>query len=350
MPIWLVGGMAVWAVCGCQPPDEIEHYRITRVEAAPKQPRAGKPTTRMLAALFTRGDTTWVFKLSGPIREVGKHKATFDKFLDSLRFPDNEQQPPEWTVPEDWRRGEGGVGRFATFQMGPADSPLELTVFRFEGREAADVAANVNRWRGQLALPPAGKAELAKVIQVKRVSGVKGTAVDMTGFGSGKTAMRPPFAGGPAMAARRPAVKFKTPPGWTEVDPGEVRAAAFVVRAGGERAEATVTPLPGLSGRLFQVVNLWREEIKLKPVREAEARRDLKRIEVAGAPADYVDLTGPAGEGQRQRTLGVVLERDNLTWFITLKGPADLVGRQKRAFEAFVKSLRFEEGKGADHE
>jgi hypothetical protein len=33
------------------------------------------------------------------------------------------------------------------------------------------------------------------------------------------------------------------------------------------------------------------------------------------------------------------------SWFVKLTGPADLVGQQQSAFEAFVKSLRFEAGK-----
>jgi hypothetical protein len=39
-----------------------------------------------------------------------------------------------------------------------------------------------------------------------------------------------------------------------------------------------------------------------------------------------------------------------MTWFIKMRGPADLVGRQLAAFEAFLKSVRFDGGTGANHE
>ena len=36
------------------------------------------------------------------------------------------------------------------------------------------------------------------------------------------------------------------------------------------------------------------------------------------------------------------------TWFFKMTGPAELVGRQKSAFEAFVTSVKFDGGKGAN--
>jgi hypothetical protein len=353
----MVLGLAVLAIFGCQPADEVEHYQMEKVVAAPPRHARGKPTTRMLAALFTRGDTTWVFKVSGPIRDMDKHKGEFERFINSLRFADDEKAPVEWKVPEGWQeqkaggQATGAIRRFATLRLGPRNAPLELTVFAFQGPEAGDVQANVNRWRGQLGLPPAGEAELARIAQPTEVHGVRGTVVDLAGFGSGKTGMQPPFArGNPHGPAQRPAVKYKTPAGWVEVDPGRIRAAAFVIRAGDEEAEVTVTPLPELGGQLVRVINLWRQEIGLKPLPDSQVRKDVKRIEMAGVAAPYADLVGPAGQKPRRRTLAVVLDRDDLTWFVMLKGPADLVARQKSAFEGFVKSLRFAEAKGADHE
>ena len=38
----------------------------------------------------------------------------------------------------------------------------------------------------------------------------------------------------------------------------------------------------------------------------------------------------------------MILPRGEQTWFFTIKGPADLVEKQKSAFEAFVKSVRFD--------
>ena len=48
-----------------------------------------------------------------------------------------------------------------------------------------------------------------------------------------------------------------------------------------------------------------------------------------------------------KRMLVAVLKQDETSWFFKLLAPADVVARQQAAFEAFVKSVRFDAGKGA---
>ena len=63
-------------------------------------------------------------------------------------------------------------------------------------------------------------------------------------------------------------------------------------------------------------------------------------------------LDSPAGAGRLRRSLRAegtdarrhVLLHGGQSWFVKMTGPADLVGQQQPAFEAFVKSLRFEAG------
>ena len=50
---------------------------------------------------------------------------------------------------------------------------------------------------------------------------------------------------------------------------------------------------------------------------------------------------------ETRRILGVVVLRRGQTWFFKMTGPADLVEKQKPAFEAFLKSVRFDGGNGA---
>ncbi len=104
-------------------------------------------------------------------------------------------------------------------------------------------------------------------------------------------------------------------------------------------------PLPGAAQGLLANVNRWREQLKLKPVTEEELHKEVKVIQVAGESAASVDLLGPESEGpQRQRILGVVLPRGKRTWFFKMTGPAELVEKQKPAFEAFIKSVQFAAG------
>jgi hypothetical protein len=44
------------------------------------------PKSRMLAAMTVRGDQVWFFKMLGPAPAVGRQKAAFDAFLQSVKF------------------------------------------------------------------------------------------------------------------------------------------------------------------------------------------------------------------------------------------------------------------------
>jgi hypothetical protein len=48
--------------------------------------------------------------------------------------------------------------------------------------------------------------------------------------------------------------------------------------------------------------------------------------------------------------LGAFVPHGRETWFFTLKGPPELVGKEQAHFEAFLASIQFEGGSGAAHE
>ncbi len=134
------------------------------------------------------------------------------------------------------------------------------------------------------------------------------------------------------------------PVGWTKVaSTGPFAAeAAFRVTQDGLAAETTASVLQGEGGGLLANVNRWRGQVKAEPLSEEQLRKEAQKIEVAGKPADYVDLAGPEAAGaQRERILGVLAARDKETWVFRMRGPYALVDKQKAAFESFVKSIRF---------
>ena len=45
-----------------------------------------------------------------------------------------------------------------------------------------------------------------------------------------------------------------------------------------------------------------------------------------------------------ERMLAVAVTQPDSTWYFKILGPADLIGRQKPAFEAFMSSVRFQRG------
>jgi hypothetical protein len=338
----LLCGAAALLLAGCQKNEEIEKYQVLR----PQVVRPKKPLNRMLAAIFPKGDSSWFIKLVGPESAVGKHEAAFDQFVHSIRIKDGEEPPLTWKVPKGWRRKPGGGGvRFATFLLGPEGRPLEVAVFSFGG----SVLDNVNRWRKQLELPPVSRFAVGDVAQKIRIHGAVAYLVDMSGTGSGQTQMGP-FAGGGGGHGRaaRPPVDYQAPKGWRKQDPG--RGGKVVVFAVGAGGEASIFPFPAGMADTTQLVNILRDTVNLPPVTRDRLKESLGELEVAGAPAAYVDLKGrPEKSGQR-RVLAVIAVRRGFTWLITLKGPARVVGQHKAAFEEFAQSVKFGRDKGANDE
>jgi len=140
-----------------------------------------------------------------------------------------------------------------------------------------------------------------------------------------------------APAAALPPLTWKTPDGWTEVPPGEMRVASFKVTApDGKSADVSVIPLPGLAGSNEANVNRWRGQVGLAPVSPDELKKSAEDVEAAGRPAQLYDIAGDA-----ERILGVIQRRDGMAWFFKMTGDAGLVEQQKPAFVAFLKSLNF---------
>jgi hypothetical protein len=320
-------------VVGCQP-EAITSYRV---------PRTPKPPPRLLGAILPVGDTVWFLKLTGAAPEIAAHATEFEQFVRSLHFTDDTKAPLTWTLPTGWRDGsppiKGGPAeqmRFATFRVGPEG--LKLTISRL-GKEAADVLPNVNRWRRlDLELKPITEAQLPGVIRKATVDGKDVTLVDMTGGAVAATEPDEPPPAPPAMSATP---VYDVPAGWqvVPVPPGSMRVAAFKVADGDKSAEVTIIPLAGQGGGLLANINRWSGEVGLPNTTEADLRKEAKMLDAPGGPALYVDLVGA-----KERTLGAILLHGGKSWFVKLRGPTELIGKQQAAFEAFVKSMRFDAG------
>jgi hypothetical protein len=327
----LLGALAVAVLAGCRD-DEIRRYKVPQPVTTPM---------RLLGAIVPHGERTWFFKLLGPAPAVGEQKETFDRFLATVKFVDAGERPITWKVPDGWSEEPGSQMRYATLKSEGKDH-LELTVTTL-GRDGGAVLPNVDRWRGQLGLAPVAEAELASFSRELTVGGEKATVIDLTGTGADTSAMTAPAPAAPPMVDREPArsggLKYVAPAGWTErpATNGFARA-TFAVTDGGQTAEVTVTPLGGMAGGLLANVNRWRNQVGLGPTTEEQLSKDQKQLDVAGTPCPYFDLAGPKGD----RILAVSMPQGGQTWFLKMKGPAELVGRQQANFEAFAKSVRFE--------
>lgn len=198
---------------------------VTRLEAGGLQiavvdilgGSADKPA-RMLGAMVPFDGATWFFKLVGPDATVAQAKPAFLAFLQTLKVGEGGAAAPaaapgtmppaapamadmantevtkaagpglKWTAPVDWQSRPAAAMRKATYAV-PGDNGAagDLSVTAFPGDVGGELA-NLNRWRGQLSLPPLAAAEVEGAVTRLSPHGLNVTVVDFTGGPAGSPA------------------------------------------------------------------------------------------------------------------------------------------------------------------
>jgi hypothetical protein len=70
---------------------------------------------------------------------------------------------PVWTLPAGWTEEPPSQMSLAKFSVGGQDARAQITVSAFPG-DVGGLLANVNRWRGQVNLPPISEADLPNAV------------------------------------------------------------------------------------------------------------------------------------------------------------------------------------------
>jgi len=162
-------------------------------DIASEQPLiGGKSRARIFVAELTRGETSWFFKMTGEDSFVASQKQNFLQFLKSVSFVENapaqiaaaptiqgESGKSIWTIPPDWKQTDPGVMLFAKFSVISGDGNADVNVSELAG-EGGGLAANVNRWRGQLGLQPISEILTSSI----DVVGGNAQVVDLSGTDS----------------------------------------------------------------------------------------------------------------------------------------------------------------------
>ncbi len=87
-----------------------------------------------------------------------------------------------WTAPATWKAKAGSAMRKGTYGIGEAGAEVELSITAFPGDVGGEVA-NVNRWRGQVSLPPLADADIAGAVTHLATNNLAVTVVDFAGTG-----------------------------------------------------------------------------------------------------------------------------------------------------------------------
>ena len=171
----------------------------------------GKYQSRILGAWLKQPDRTWFFKLSGEAELVTAQKSAFESFLNSLTIaaptpaeniiseagasPGTSATAGEtpgqtgvaaahtvtWSAPNIWTTKPLGAMRKGSFIVRGSDgAEADLSIISFPG-DAGGIAENLNRWRGQIQLPPLDPAALASGSSTTANGSLRFTIVDYTG-------------------------------------------------------------------------------------------------------------------------------------------------------------------------
>jgi hypothetical protein len=171
---------------------------------------------RMLGAIVPFNGATWFFKLVGPDALVAAEKSSYLAMLQTVKAstsapadaaqpvaaptaPAAATMPPpaadmagtavrtasgpglKWSAPAHWQNIPASGMRTGTFRATGADgATAELAITAFPGDVGGELA-NVNRWRGQLQLPPITAAELPAAITRLSAHGLNIAVVEFTG-------------------------------------------------------------------------------------------------------------------------------------------------------------------------
>ncbi len=305
-------------------------------------------------------------------------------------------------MPASWKEASHNSTILASFHVSDADPETIFTISML-GSFPGFLLPNVNRWEGQLQLPPSDEANLTNVSHpIEHPSG-KATRVELTGpetvsprqkmlavvieagpqtwylklsgaettvtaqeknFDAFVQAFRPPASGLPTPAARPPTdfsalrpsattvseklAKWIAPPEWAAEpppSPTSPRALAFKVGAEPSTAEVVITRFQrDDAGSMLNNINRWRDQVRLGPIariEELDPHKDVEQIMIAGEQSIVFDFAGPDKAALEKRLVVALTERGEEVWFFKISGAPSVVAAQREAFAHFLSSIEF---------
>ena len=294
--------------------------------------------------------------------------------------------PVRWTPPPGWKELPAGGMRAAAFQA-PDDPKMELTVVPLG--PGLPLLANINRWEGQIGLPPSDEHALSKLLKPIDVNGVTFQTLELTGpedanprksvlaafversdrtwyfklqgaaekvashkgefdafvksvrFGDSQAAdvAKPQAAeAAPPVPASAGAegIRWTVPQGWVQEPPKPMRVASFRTSSDPNSPQVIVSRFgAGAFGGMLENINRWRGMVNLPPI-DDEKKQDVEKSRIAGADADVYEFVNDG-----QRLVVFLVPRGDVTWFIRFAGKDKEAMAQKPNFEAFLRSIQW---------
>jgi hypothetical protein len=147
----------------------------------------------------------------------------------------------------------------------------------------------------------------------------------------------------------QPQIHWKLPAGWEERAGDQMRLARFAVAGkDGEAADISIIPLGGVAEHKEQLLNIWREQIRLPPATLEELTNSSSPVAVGTNNAELYELVSsePVLENKKARMLIALYNAGDGLWIFKMSGHDDLVAREKAAFTSFLESISIDKSGG----
>lgn len=348
--------LALFVGCNEKPP--VREYTIPG-----KMPESLLTRDRLLGAIIPQEKEVWFVKVLGPADAVKFADKQIQEFAKSLTF--TKDGPDLSKLPAGWNRGGEKQMRFATLLVDTPEAQLDISISQlpYGGDWEEQVVSNVNRWRGQVMLPPSTeKAAGAEPLEVVAANEKPAYWVDLTGeLGAGSSApsMTPPPTQPAAMANAEPAaasesstppapdpatgIQYKAPEGWRPGKMSMMRLAAFNIGPEDKQAELTIITAGGdLRGNVARWLGQVRGDTPPGEIvsKALEAAEDLK---VSGRDAKryYLQGDGESANAEAQAIDATIIPiGDGMSMFIKATGPPETLQAEKERIGEFISSLQ----------
>lgn len=367
--------VAICGVMGCAD-DQIREVRVPRERSgldAPQFQAGNRPggamgtgmgamdssatLERLLIAMIDRPNATYFLRIQSPtVDAIDAIRPQFDQIVQSLTFDNGRIQ---WKLPEGWTESEGG----AMFRIATLKAPSGIEIFVTELSAGQEVLSNVNRWQGQLGLPPATEAALPiETIQVgeqkvvlydaRRTSTPNNSAASNGAASNGapvdastneKSASVPPANAGATVA-----VPFTFPPlspAWSSMPPSMVAVVRWEKNDAAGNLKLEVFKFPA-DAAFMEMVSIWGERLGAAPPSKDTFAAAVRATTVAGQPAELVSWPAVAENEVASAAKGsqiVRIAQGEHAWYIKLEGDRAALDSFSSEFQEFLANTKMAE-------
>jgi hypothetical protein len=179
----------------------------------------------------------------------------------------------------------------------------------------------VDYWAKKLGLDPLSDKDRKSAITEITISGQKAFLVEL---------QKPKDAASKEIA-------YQVPKGWKELPPGPLMQASFEITQGDSAAKLTIVALP-TNQDLAANINRWRAQLELPMQTEEDVLKTVKDQTVDKQQGKLIELHN---SDTKQRILAAIITSGGKDWFFKIMGDAAVIENEQKAFEEFLKTIKF---------